>query len=161
MWEIVARNVARWDARISCFLDVCSMQLFLRHFSRDACKLHNFWHLFLFSASALTLGSPAGVGVDLISLFVWHYFYPIFLICSQFWIFLSDICGWQFFWHTSRHWFEIHIICEIFFRHIPKKTYFSEIHFDTCSYILPTVPAFFGTFFERGKWGGGGRGGWR
>ena len=75
-------------------------------------------------------------------------FLPYFSDLFTFLNFLSDICVWHFFWHTSRHWFEIHIICVTFFRHISIFFgIFSEIPSDTFSYILPAVPAFFRTFF--------------
>ena len=113
-------------------------------------------YVFLFSASAFTLGSPAGVGGDLIWFFVWHYFCPIFLICSQFFNFVSDICVWHFFWHTSRHWFEPHIKCVTFGRHISIFCIFFGnsfwhifLHFAHSSGILRDI------VLKRGQWGGG------
>ena len=43
------------------------MYMLLPRYRRDACRLYSFWciYIFYFSASALTLGSPAGVGADL------------------------------------------------------------------------------------------------
>ena len=75
-WEIVARNAARWDALLPCFLDFCSMWMLLPRFLRDACRLYCFWciYIFLFRLRpyiGLAYGRWGWLDLTMLGVFAW------------------------------------------------------------------------------------------
>ena len=67
--EGVARNAVQWDALLPTFLHFCSIKNPATTFSERRLQIVESLvctNIFFFSASALTLGSPTGVGADLI-----------------------------------------------------------------------------------------------